>query len=176
MKRTHPSPSTLSKSHTVKKNISRSSSASKCKAFLSFDSFGVWGVWACLCVCVYMHLWYALTTHSQNCLWCSQESLQQKRCSGLQGLQQSDWIPQEGSVESQLCTARALGWPPTSHSNGKSLTEEDVFKKPYLSRREGKLNAAEDKARETLRACSLNEQLKAAVNKVPHRRNNNNNN
>lgn len=57
-----------------------------------------------------------------------------------------------------------------------SLTEEDVFKKPYLSRREGKLNAAEDKARETLRACSLNEQLKAAVNKVPHRRNNNNNN
>lgn len=66
---------------------------------------------------------------------------------------------------------------PTDQSlERSSLTEEDVFKKPYLSRREGKLNAAEDKARETLRACSLNEQLKAAVNKVPHRRNNNNNN
>lgn len=46
-----------------------------------------------------------------------------------------------------------------------------MFKKPYLSCREGKLTAAEDKAHETLRACSLNEQLKAAVNKVPHQRN-----
>lgn len=62
-KRTHPSPSTLSKSHTVKKNISRYSSASKCKAFLSLNSFGVWGVRVCvhaLVVRVYHSLLHCL--------------------------------------------------------------------------------------------------------------------
>lgn len=60
----------------------------------------------------------------------------------------------------------------TSHSSHRlDWIEEYVFKKPYLSCHEGKLTTAEDKAHETLGACSLNEQLKAAVNKVPHHRN-----
>lgn len=59
---------------------------------------------------------------------------------------------------------------------GRRLAGAHVLEKPYLPCQERKFNAAEDKAHGTLRACSLNEQLKAAVNKVPRQRNNYNNN
>lgn len=162
MKRTHPSPSTLSKSHTVKKNISRYSSASKCKAFLSFNSFGVWGVWVCV------HALVARIYHSLlHCLWRSKEPSAETLL-GFEGFTAVGLISKESWLS--LSSAQLV------LAAGRRLAGAHVLEKPYLPCQERKFNAAEDKAHGTLRACSLNEQLKAAVNKVPRQRNNYNNN
>lgn len=142
LKRTHPSHlQHYPKVIQLKKNSSRYSSASKCKAFLSFDSF--WGVGSGGC-CVHTHALEGRVYRSlSNHLRCSKESLQQQ----LTGV--------EGFTAVRFDTKRRVCWVWALHpwcswlwidcvtsrsSHQLDWVEEYVFKKPYLSCHEGKLN------------------------------------
>lgn len=171
LKRTHPSPSTLSKSHTIKKKIVLGTPppANVRLSWVLILLRGVWGVCAHTC---------AGGTHLPLAFQPSTMFEGESSAATLIGVE--GFTAVRFDTKRRVCRVWALharcSWLlidcVTSHSSHRlDWFEEYVFKKPYLSCHEGKLTTAEDKAHETLGACSLNEQLKAAVNKVPHHRN-----